>query len=109
MSKEYSVIITESARNDILSIWTYIADNDSPEQADEIYDELKVEVDKLRYMPEKGHLPVELERIDVYDYFEVHHKPYRVIYSIESDVVVLYAVIDGRRSLMTALSKRLFR
>jgi toxin ParE1/3/4 len=51
-------------------------------------------------MANRGHTPPELERIGIYEYREIHYKPYRIIYQIiESDVYV-HCVLDGRRELL---------
>ena len=33
-------------------------------------------------MPDRGHLPLELERIGILEFREVFYKPYRIIYQI---------------------------
>ena len=41
------------------------------------------------------------------DYRQVFFKPYRVIYQVKSNEVVIHLIADGRRNLQTLLLRRL--
>ncbi len=58
----------------------YVARQTSAEQADELLDELEQVCHKLSHLPNRGHMPAELERIGVLDFREIHHKRYRIFY-----------------------------
>ena len=60
-------------------------------------------------MPERGHIPPELERIGVFGFREIHFKPYRIVYEIERKGVFIHCVLDGRRDLQELLESRLLR
>ena len=106
---KYKVFLTDSASADILEIWKYIVSNDSMHAADKIKEALKKTIEELTVLPKRGHIPPELESIGVFDYNEVHCKPYRVIYSIRENNVYVIAVFDGRRYLNEILAQRYFR
>lgn len=53
--------------------------------------------------------PTELFDIGVLEFRELHHNPYRIIYSVESATVYVHCVLDGRRDIETILQERLLR
>jgi toxin ParE1/3/4 len=107
--KKYDVVIDVEAENDIFAIYTYIAINDSVEKADKVYDALRKTCNKLKTLPLRGHIPSELFDIGVVEFRELYYKPYRVFYSIDSNIVSIHCVIDGRRDIQTILQERLLR
>ncbi|OGV48371.1 MAG: plasmid stabilization protein [Lentisphaerae bacterium GWF2_44_16] len=106
---KHSVFLTDSAAADIVEIWKYIALNDSISIADKIKNRLEEAIQKLSVLPDKGHFPPELERVGIFDYREIHYKPYRIIYSLQKKIIYVIAVIDGRRYLQDILYQRQFR
>lgn len=106
---KYKVIVSEGTVKDINDIWTYIALNDSMENADYVLAGLENSVKFLERSPHKGHIPLELERISVLNYLEVHFKPYRIIYSVEGMSVYVFCVIDGRRNVQSIMNRRFLR
>ena len=107
--KKYDVVIDLDAENDIFDIYTYIAINDSVEKADRIYAALRKTCNKLKTLPFRGNIPTELFDIGVIEFRELHYKPYRIFYSIDSSKVSIHCVLDGRRDIQTILQERLLR
>ncbi|MBU4445504.1 MAG: type II toxin-antitoxin system RelE/ParE family toxin [Candidatus Marinimicrobia bacterium] len=106
---KYNVYIISDAAEDIFSVYKYVAINDSVQKADTLLENIEEKISNLSGMANRGHTPPELERIGIYEYREVHYKPYRIIYQIiESDVYV-HCVLDGRRELEDLLQERLLR
>ena len=105
----YDILLTGEAEKDIIDIWTHIALNDCFDSADYVLNGIETAISSLEKMPRRGHLPPELERISVFNYLEVHYKPYRIIYQISNDSVFIYCVIDGRRDVQSVLSMRLLK
>jgi len=106
---KYNVYIISDAEEDIFSIYKYVAINDSVQKADTLLENIEEKISNLSDMANRGHTPPELERIGIYEYREIHYKPYRIIYQIiESDVYV-HCVLDGRRELEDLLQERLLR
>ena len=90
-------------------IYAYVAVNDSVEQADRLFAALRQACLKLRRLPLRGNIPTELFEIGVMEFRELHHKPYRIIYSLESNTVYVHCVLDGRRDIQDLLQGRLLR
>lgn len=106
---KFEVLITQSAEEDIISIYNYVYINDSPSKADKLFDNLQKAILDLELYPTRGHIPAELERINVSGYLEIHFKPYRIFYQIFNKSVYVHCVLDSRRNLAKLLEKRLLR
>jgi toxin ParE1/3/4 len=106
---KYRVLLVDAAELDLDEIHHYVESNDSPERADELLDGMERTILALAEMPERGHVPPEMERIGVREYREVHFKPYRIVYAIVGDAVIVHSVLDGRRDMQTLLMQRLLR
>ncbi len=109
MVKNFEVFVIEDAERDLLDIYTYIARHDSVEHADDIFDGIQDTVLGLSTLPARGHVPPELERIGIFEYLELHFKPYRVIYQVRKKKILVHCILDGRRSLQALLQERLIR
>ena len=103
----FHVFLTRDAENDIRSIYEYVANSDSVATARDLYAHLKAACLNLAELPQRGHIPPELARVDIRQYLEVHFKPYRIIYQIMEHEVYIHCILDGRRDLQTILQKRL--
>ncbi|MBI3814495.1 MAG: type II toxin-antitoxin system RelE/ParE family toxin [Nitrospinae bacterium] len=106
---KFSVHLVEDAEKDLLDIYRYVALNDSVEQADNLLNGIEDTIQKLESYPMRGHIPLELERIGVLEFREVHYKPYRIIYEVYKSEVFVYRVLDGRRDMQELLQKRILR
>lgn len=106
---KYRVMLVNAAELDLDEIHHYVESHDSPERADELLDGMERTILALAKIPERGHFPPELERIGVREYREVHFKPYRILYAIVGDAVIVHSVLDGRRDMQTLLMQRLLR
>jgi len=106
---KYKVFLTEDAEEDIFEIYNYIVLNDSIGNADSLFEKLRETCLSLENYPDRGHLPPELERINVREFSEIHFKPYRIIYQIRDNKVFIHCVFDGRRNLQDILQARLLR
>jgi len=107
--KRYRVRLTEDAEQDLIDIYRYIALHDSVENADYVLDQLESLCSRLTDLPERGHVPPELDRIGVTNYREVNFKPYRVIYEVIRQDVFIHCILDGRRDMPSLLERRLIR
>jgi toxin ParE1/3/4 len=107
--KRYRVRLTEDAEKDLIDIYHYIARQDSVVNAEYVLDQLESLCSRLAELPERGHVPPELDRIGVTNYREVYFKPYRVIYEAIRQDVFIHCIIDGRRDMPSLLQRRLIR
>lgn len=103
----YLVRLTPEAEADIDSISSYIYEHDSLEKALYVVREINKTIDKLDRFPERGGHPVELLRMDDWNYRETLFGPYRIFYRVEEKTVYVVAVADGRRDLISFLAERL--
>jgi plasmid stabilization system protein ParE len=99
---------TETARADLELIVDFIAE-DSVENAVAVLDRLEERAEALRLAAERGRVVPELKVVDVLQYRELIERPWRIVYRIEPDQVVVLAVLDGRRDLVSLMLERLVR
>ncbi len=107
MAQGYRVLLTRGAEQDIESICDYISESDDPANAGYVLDQLMATASKLMTMPERGSYPKELLSLGIKEYRQVFFKPYRLIYRIIGNDVVVYIIVDGRRDLQSLLARRL--
>jgi toxin ParE1/3/4 len=105
----FQVYIIKDAEQDIVEIYDYIALSGSIEKAEVVFKNIEEKCLSLSEFPDRGHFPPELERIGIFEYREIHFKPYRIIYKIVDSRVYVYCVLDGRRELQKLLENRLLR
>lgn len=105
MSRE--LLLTEDAERDLDDLYSYIAQQDSPQSANRVLDRLLEATQELAMFPERGSQPKELRAIGIQEYRQVFFKPYRIIYRVLDSQVVVYLIADGRRDMQSLLSRRL--
>jgi toxin ParE1/3/4 len=103
----YEVVLTKDAERDLEDIYHYIAEHDSPVNADHILERLLQATEALRTSPDRGSWPSELRSLGNTEYRQTFFKPYRLIYRIHAPHVVIYIVADGRRDMQSLLARRL--
>ena len=103
------VHIALDAERDMEGIHWYVSQYDCPEAADRLLNRLERTCMKLEELPNRGQVVPELQRVGVTDFRQVHFKPYRIVYQVEGNVVIVLAVLDGRRNLQSLLERRLLR
>lgn len=106
---KYEVLITKTAEEDIIEIYNYVYKNDSSSKADKLFKKIQEAILNLEEFPLRGHIPPELERINVTGYLEIHYKPYRIFYQVLNQTVYLHFILDSRRDISELLPKRLLR
>ncbi|MDW7681298.1 MAG: type II toxin-antitoxin system RelE/ParE family toxin [bacterium] len=105
----YKVLIVAEAEEDIYEIYNYMATYDSVENAENLLTKIEETCNSLSNFPGRGHILPELERIGIFEYKEIHYKPYRIIYQIIEKSIYVHCVLDSRRNLQELLEKRLLR
>lgn len=104
----YEVVLTKDAERDLEDIYYYIAEHDSPVNADHVLERLLEVTEALRTFPDRGSYPRELRSLGISEYRQVFFKPYRLIYRTHAQYVVVYLIADGRRDMQSLLARRLF-
>ena len=103
----FEVLLTQDAERGLDDIHRYIATYDSLENADRVLDRMVEVAESLAVNPERGSVPKELQSLGIKDYRQSFFKPYRVIYRVIDEQVVVYLIADGRRDMQTLLARRL--
>lgn len=55
----------------------------------------------------KGTVPNELQTLGIREFWQILFKPYRVIYRVLGQQIIIYVITDGRRDMKALLSRRL--
>jgi toxin ParE1/3/4 len=79
----------------------------NPDEAAAVLDRIEGKAAALRTMPLRGRVVPELEHLQIRDYREIQIAPYRLIYRVAGDRVLVLAVFDGRRNLEDVLLDRI--
>ena len=106
MKKSYDVRWSETSENDLLSIVEHIA-CESPDQAYEIFKEIKKRVSGLRTFPDRGRIVPELLDQGITLYRELIVAPWRIMYRVSENKVYVLSVIDSRQNVEDILLRRL--
>jgi toxin ParE1/3/4 len=101
------VLLTEDAERDLEDLFSHIAMHDSPRSAEHVLSKIISIADSLKHTPARGTQPRELHGIGNGDYRQVFFKPYRLIYRVIDERVVIFLIADGRRDLQSMLARRL--
>lgn len=102
----FTVEFTAGARQDLLKIYRYIKTTGRSIAARQLYEELSRACASLSQDPERGHCPSELEGIGDMLCRQIVIKNHRVIYQIIGRTVIIYGIIDGRRSIRETMRQR---
>jgi toxin ParE1/3/4 len=103
----FEVLLTAGAEQDLEAIYDYIAEFDSPVNANRVLDQVMKVVESLAHFPQRGSYPKELAALGIKEYRQTAFKPYRVIYRVTGQRVIIYLIVDGRRDMQAALARRL--
>ncbi len=104
--KAHPVYWTETAQRDLSALLEHIA-HDSTANAHKVYKSIKQAAAELKHLPHRGRIVPELHAFSIMSYRELVVSPWRVICRIESDRVIVFAVIDSRRNVEDVLLDRL--
>jgi toxin ParE1/3/4 len=105
--KRYRVRLTPEVEADLLDLFDYIARKDSVDNAYYVLDQLESLILSLDQQPKRGNYPPELHVHGVKNFREVFFKPYRLIYEVIGNEVVVLGCFDGRRDMQSLLERRL--
>lgn len=108
MKQEFKVIWAGSAVQDLESIIDYIA-KDSPGNARKILLKIKNSVADLFHSPHRGRFVPELQNQGILLYREIIINPWRVIYRVSQDTVLVLSVFDSRQNFEDILLKKLLK
>lgn len=105
----YIVKFTGLARRDLEEIVAYIAVHADPLTAASVLEAIEKRCTDLSEFPDRGNVPKEFAAINNRRYRELHYKPYRIVYRVKDNEVLIQCVVDGRRNMADFLRQRLSR
>ena len=105
--KPFEVLLTAGAEQDLEAIYDYVAKFDCLANANHVLDHWMKVVESLSHFPERGNYPKELITLGIKEYRQTAFKPYRVIYRVMGQWVIIHLIADGRRDMQSVLSRRL--
>ena len=105
-TKSYQVLWTHTAQQDLTEIIDYIV-QDSVDGALMILLKLEAKAALLIALPNRGRIVPELLHTGISQYRELISAPWRIIYRVERQRVMVMAVLDSRRDLQAVLLNRL--
>ncbi len=103
----FQVLLTEGAEHDLEAIHDYISEFDCVASANCVLDSLLDVVESLSKFPQRGSYPRELVGLGIKEYRQTFFKPYRVIYRVTGNQVIINLIADGRRAMQSVLARRL--
>jgi len=106
MTDRFDVRLSRPAERDIEAIYEYLYAHASSHIAGDLLDKLLDRIDSLEFFPMRGAIVPEVE-IDADELRQFVVGVYRGIYVVEDDVVLIVAVVDGRRDVRSFLQDRL--
>ena len=106
-SGQFEVLLTKGAEQDLEVLHDYISEYHSVANANHLLDELMSVVESLSSVPQRGSYPKELIGLGITEYRQIFFKPYRVIYRVTGNQVIIYLIFDGRRDMQSVLANRL--
>jgi toxin ParE1/3/4 len=77
-------------------------------KAEHLLDQVLQVAESIAALPHRGTRPRELPPGLQAEFRQAFFKPYRVIYEIRLEMIVVHLVADGRRDLRSLLMRRLF-
>jgi len=102
------VVWTEAATDDLVEIVSFVAGK-APDNAHRLLLGLRSKADSLERSPQRGRVVPELASTGTRAWRELIVKPHRILYRIRNNIVLVGAVVDGRRDLEDLLLERLTR
>lgn len=96
------------AAADLVAIASYIQ-RTSPKAAAEFLKQARANAGTLSEFPRRGRVVPELQRLGITEWRELIFAPYRLIYTVQHDVVEVDAILDARRDIEELLLERLVR
>ncbi|HOA13480.1 MAG TPA: type II toxin-antitoxin system RelE/ParE family toxin [Myxococcota bacterium] len=103
----YRVVVDADAGADLRELKKFLQEREGPLRAHGVVVEIRKMIASLAHQPNRGTRPPELDEIGVREFREVFFKPYRIIYRVFPDQIVVMLVSDGRRDMRTLLSRRM--
>ena len=106
MPEVFDIIWTRTAVSDLDELLEHIAAERGVDQGLQLYETLRHSIASLAKMPRRCRQVPELLDIGLFEYREVVERPYRLVFRIVDQKVVILAILDSRRDLEELLIQR---
>ena len=106
--KAREVFWARTAAEDLAAVLDHIA-AENPDAAREVLRRIRERAQTLNAFSTRGRVVPELRGIGAIQYRELIERPWRLIYRIDRDRIVVVALLDARRDLVAVLLERLVR
>jgi plasmid stabilization system protein ParE len=104
-----AIVILESAEQDLRDFRAYLVKNFSSDIWVDSYAKLKKSMRDLRDFPLAGHMPEEIEKLNLSQYRQVISGLNRIVYEVRQDGIYIHMIVDVRRDMNALLMQRLLR
>ena len=112
MPVQIRIQLTAEAEGDLQSIYNHRLKQrgaDGLDGADALLDTLTVGIESLAEFPLRGPIPPELDALGIAEWRQLSIWPYRIIYTLEGDLLTIAVVADSRRDFASLLERRLLQ
>ncbi|WIW90946.1 type II toxin-antitoxin system RelE/ParE family toxin (plasmid) [Sphingobium sp. V4] len=103
----YEVELTHGAEADLEAIFDYLSDHRSSDDAAALLEKFLEKIEALEQFPLRGSVPKELEALGIREFRQLLLHPYRLIYRVTGNRVIVLLIADGRRDMQALLERRL--
>ena len=103
----FTVRLSPNAEHEPEAIADYVALHRSAEEPLQLLTDLPAKAATLNECPRRGAVPKEVELLDAGEFRQMLLLPYRIIYEIIADAVVVTLIADAKRDMQTLLEQRL--
>jgi len=105
--RRFAVELTNGAARDLEEIADRLAALRGADDAAALMEKLLATIGTLERFPQRGAVPQELDTLGLAEFRQILLDPYRLIYRVIGDRVVVLVIADGRRDMRTLLERRL--
>lgn len=109
MTQRYQAVWTDVALTDLLALIDYVVGHSGVAASQNLHERVIGAVDALETLPLRCRVVPELHAEGIETYREEFVGPYRIVFAVHGDDVVVLAVVDGRRDLAELLIERALR
>ena len=112
MSAQICIQLAAEAEGDLAAIYNHRLKQrgaDGPDGAEALLDALYSAMEALADFPLRGSIPPELDVLGIADWRQILLLPYRIIYTLDGDVLTIAVVADSRRDFASLLERRLLQ
>lgn len=106
MTETYDVVWSRLAVRDLDQILDYLSEEASIDRALAVYEQVRQRISTLKRHPRRCRVVPELRDLGLTDFRESILAPYRIVFRLHDQALVLVAIVDSRRNLEELLVER---